>query len=330
MFSGNNFKGGNLVDIETINCPSVSHDMYRIIDDQLKKKEVNGEFVEVTFENDNSDVVGKIMKIIDSMKEQIKEQTGGANFDFTDGEENISYTLTDISNPLEVINILKEMGVKACKDKNGKICIQSFDSWEEKCSLKIPENKEGKTNFNNLLKLVRASIDFINRNPGILNPETTVQNENKNETEEEIIVAEGEVGDNTTGGFMSYFYSNMFGGYNLGVEELSNLIDLTQNKDSNSLLVGGGKSKFFITNVNERFNKLNKKINGSIDNTNFQNLKNTALSIEKDENKLNKDFNKMIGGDSVNKENFIDRYNLYRKNILSLNYSCDKLQGMFN
>jgi len=335
MFSGNNFKGGNLVDIETIDCPSISYDIYRVVDNKNRKKNSEGIYEVVEIESNKEGVIERIRKITKSMKKQVEEQKGGASFKFNITEDNnkedITFDLTDDSNPLEVLEILKELGVKACKDKNGRVCIQSFDSWEEKCPLEIPESEEGKTNFNNLLKLVRASIDFINRNPGVLNPETTQEKNEDEKTEEVVVVAEGEeVGDNTTGGFMSYFYSNMFGGFNLGVEELSNLVDLTQNKNKNGLLIGGGKSKFFITNVNERFNKLNEKVNGSVDNTNFQNLKNTSLSIEKEEEKLNKDFNKMIGGKSINKEEFINRYNLYRKNILSLNYGCDKLQEMFN
>jgi len=99
-------------------------------------------------------------------------------------------------------------------------------------------------------------------------------------------------------------------------------------------MTGGGKNKssnkLFKCAATSKLNNLIKNINGKVDNSYFQNLRNTSRELSKNEKSLNNHMNKMLGGGHIDKEKFIKNYGIYKNQVLSLSYGCDKLQELIN
>jgi len=286
------------VNFEGVNCKgsydTVTDGIYRIQGHTLYKKNLNGgeDIVNPQDSKPTTEFLKAIRhKILEEINEQgnsMKGQAGGGEYKI---DENMTISLTDDTCPILILNILKEMKFKVCRkllsDKGHNNSIQSYDMWYENSGMNInltdSKQQENKEAFGKFLK---ACVEFINRNPGLLNHTEIVKIDESGKEAKEIEPPLQEDMEMIGAGI----YSSMYGGFNFEGGGLENLVDVMRSSQKNRM-TGGGKNKssnkLFKCAATSKLNNLIKNINGKVDNSYFQNLRNTSRELSKNEKSLN-------------------------------------------
>lgn len=337
--------GDNKQNLETHTDPDLELGVYRVLRTEkgleLQKKNNDGVFENMdkvkSFEN--KDQIDKYLtEVMESLKTQFKEheetlktQSGGAKYKFelNNSERVISLT-NESTNPIDVIDILKCLHFKKCKNSEGKYIIQSVDSWCKNNEMNgIFKDESHKNNKDTFLKLLEAYVNFINGNPGLLNIENDKQDKDQEKNEKEGNEVKNnnndEVLPNDTMGGASV-YSQLMGGLSLTGSGLNEFINIFRMIPNNKMR-GGGNRKMFQNKISNKLTNLLNKINGEEDFSNFNNLRRTIIELNNNEKILNQEMNRMIGGGKIN-EKVSDIYKDYKNQLISLEYGHNELKNL--
>jgi hypothetical protein len=323
----------------------VSYDMYIISDRKLYKKNMDGEYKIVDIEklddfnnfSNDENICEFLKKICEGLGYQTKNMTGGAKFEFN---ENKTIVLTDNTNPLSVLEILKYLGFKTCKINDIKY-IQTCEQWDKLYNNSKDNNEEIKEKRKNLTNFLSECVNFINRNLGLLNDFSALldKNDNPGKLSQDLMQIKGELEneicdklkkliDGKDNLKLKNININELGD---GVEGLVNFIKMMRNSSGSSIQgmqMGGYNNKnIFNSKCGDRMSNILNKLSGAIDERHSNELKNNINNLNNGEKLLNEQINNLVGGDctNINFENLNEKIQKHIDNSTALSYALFEL-----
>jgi hypothetical protein len=312
---------------------TISYDMYIISDKKLYKRDSDRKYKEINlnglegfknFENDE-DICKFLKEMCEKLGYETKNMTGGGStYQFND---NKTIAITDNTNPLAILKILKCLGFKTYKINEIKY-IQSCEQWkklyssEETTQKEKDESNDEKQKRESLLAFLTGCVDFINRNLGLLNDFSNLLNKSNdngdisNVSQELSVVKESlqnEICNKLKEIIENKNYANVtsdqINELNTGSEALVAFIKMMNASPSEApaqIIQDGGFSKnnIFNNKCGDRFTNVLNKLSGAVEERYVVELKKNINNLNKNANSLNKKLDQMVGGGSCTDTDF--------------------------
>ena len=294
---------------------TVSYDMYIISNGKLYKKDNNGDYKIVEdgaisefkgFKDDN-EVCEFLKGICKDLGYKTENMVGGGNeLSFSDEK---TVTVTDNTNPLAILGILKCLGFKTFK-VDGVKYIQSCKEWDNmyKTNKDGESNEETKAKRENLINFLQGCVDFINRNLGLLNDFSKLLEEPNNSETPNVSQELANIRRKMEEQYCEELKKMMEDNKNVenininelgeGVEAIVKFISMMRNNTQGPQTGGFRNNNLFNNKCGDRFIKVLNNMSPLIGAHYVNELKNNINNLNKNAKSLNKKINQIAGGNS--------------------------------
>lgn len=298
---------------------TMSYDIYIIDKDRQLYKKTNEEYKKINeddmegFKNFSSDkeICDFLKNICDDLGYKTENMIGGSNYEFNNNKK---IQITDNSNPIAILKILKCLGFKTYKINEIKY-IQSCEQWNKLYSNDIEKtSEENKDKKKNLLNFLRECVELVNKNLGLLNDFSGLLELNnnksigiseellqiKNELHDEICDKLKEILDDKDKVKLINIKINELG---TGAESIISFIKMMRNNKASSGIIqvqtgGFYKNNLFNNKCGDRITNVLDKLSNAVDKKHVLELKKNITDLSKNTKSLNTKINEIVGGGS--------------------------------
>ena len=260
----------------------------------------------------NDEEICKFLKeVCNELGYKTEEMAGGAlEHKFSDSK---SITITDNTNPLAILRILKCLGFKTYKIKEIKY-IQSSEQWDKFYDNdNIDKNDDSKIKRQSLLEFLDGCVEFINRNLGLLNDFSGLLEQKDNDSNsmiisQELLEIKNELQNEICGKLKKIIDDsdkiklddNSINELGNGAKAIIDFLRMMRNSTTRQSSIASQSGGFYNSNIfnnkcGDRFSNLLNKLSGAIEEKYIIELKKNIKDLSKNTKSLNKKINQIAG-----------------------------------